>query len=33
MISIGDVVRSMMDDSTSEANDLRDRLAAHYVVA
>ena len=33
MISIGDVVRSMMDESSAEANDLRDRLAAHYVVA
>jgi len=33
MISIGDVVRSMLDESSAEANDLRDRLAGHYVVS
>ena len=33
MISIGDVVKSLLEDSSEEANDLRDRLAGHYVVA
>ena len=33
MVSIGDVVGSLMTESTAEADDLRDRLAGHYVVA
>ncbi|MBI5545037.1 MAG: CBS domain-containing protein [Deltaproteobacteria bacterium] len=33
MLSIGDVVKSLLEDSTQEADDLRDRLAGHYVVA
>ena len=32
MVSIGDVVRSLFDESAAEADDLRDRLAGHYVV-
>lgn len=33
MISIGDVVQSLLDESSAEANDLRDHLAHHYVVS
>jgi CBS domain-containing protein len=33
MVSIGDVVKALFADSLAEADDLRDRLAGHYVVA
>jgi CBS domain-containing protein len=33
MVSIGDVVKSLAEDSAQEADDLRDRLAGHYVVS
>jgi CBS domain-containing protein len=33
IVSIGDVVKSLLEDSSQEADDLRDRLAGHYVVS
>jgi len=33
MVSIGDVVKSLHAESVAEADDLRDRLAGHYVVS
>jgi CBS domain-containing protein len=33
MVSIGDVVKALFGDSKQEADDLRDRLAGHYVVS